>query len=788
MKYINKILLIKNVYYKNIQFRNFYYKINIVGACNSGKSTLNNCLLEKLNETYKKSVINDIENYCIQNNENLITIENNKCLIVDTLGINEKMLKKFEIWKFKNYDKNFENNNIIKNYFNTIINSNLILFPIKGSEIRQTDIFVHNIIKDIYKQHDNILTIVQNNLDHIYYDEIKYNFLDMYEHFTNIIFFPYSLDSYNKNENLIDIIKEKIRKTKIEKESSMIINNVYKNEKKKFKINFDGEPSQYDEYEMHEFIDDSLRIFRPTLNGEIKNYFYKFIDLKKKEKSNDQLFNDYFSKKILNKELKTISRDDLQKKYASRMCEPLKEGSANSDYNGSRNNSGNNNSSSADLSNQENETNALKDEGKWLDPHNIEKWIQENDEDGKEKKKILKKLKNKRMELLRKIINRDKDTNLYSLINLSKTQISINQENEKNKISHDDNNITNNCIEEEEQLCQPGDSVNYLEKEYPSKCSSYNINDENNVSKGEGGKSCISKTTNSTEYNSENKESEIKVCILGEKNCGKTTLIETVLKKNIINENDIYELFGKKRKYVNEDMNIIYKNQKITILDTCSLKKQHKFRNEDLFYDEENRVYNNIRKSDICIYIKEAKDNNICLNKDDKKMLFYLLKEKKNIIFIVSKIDLIVTDYENKRSEFLKSITNTFSDIPVLFLNNNNDSHVNSLLKLITYINKRNNITISTSTLNLFLIQFTKLFPIPWLKKQKCNFKFIKQIRQNPITFLIFTNLYKNIPNNYLTFFKKKLKDQFDLKYVNIQFVFKTTCDNRNIKKNQIIK
>ncbi|ETB59196.1 hypothetical protein YYC_03448 [Plasmodium yoelii 17X] len=788
MKYINKILLIKNVYYKNIQFRKFYYKINIVGACNSGKSTLNNCLLEKLNETYKKSVINDIENYCIQNNENLITIENNKCLIVDTLGINEKMLKKFEIWKSKNYDKNFENNNIIKNYFNTIINSNLILFPIKGSEIRQTDIFVHNIIKDIYKQHDNILTIVQNNLDHIYYDEIKYNFLDMYEHFTNIIFFPYSLDSYNKNENLIDIIKEKIRKTKIEKESSMIINNVYKNEKKNFKINFDEEPSQYDEYEMHEFIDDSLRIFRPTLNGEIKNYFYKFIDLKKKEKSNDQLFNDYFSKKILNKELKTISRDDLQKKYANRMCEPLKEGSANSDYNGSRNNSGNNNSSSADLSNQENETNALKDEGKWLDPHNIEKWIQENDEDGKEKKKILKKLKNKRMELLRKIINRDKDTNLYSLINLSKTQISINQENEKNKISHDDNNITNNCIEEEEQLCQPGDSVNYLEKEDPSKCSSYNINYENNVSKGEGGKGCISKTTNSTEYNSENKESEIKVCILGEKNCGKTTLIETVLKKNIINENDIYELFGKKRKYVNEDMNILYKNQKITILDTCSLKKQHKFRNEDLFYDEENRVYNNIRKSDICIYIKEAKDNNICLNKDDKKMLFYLLKEKKNIIFIVSKIDLIVTDYENKRSEFLKSITNTFSDIPVLFLNNNNDSHVNSLLKLITYINKRNNITISTSTLNLFLIQFTKLFPIPWLKKQKCNFKFIKQIRQNPITFLIFTNLYKNIPNNYLTFFKKKLKDQFDLKYVNIQFVFKTTCDNRNIKKNQIIK
>lgn len=696
------------------------------------------------------------------------------------------MLKKFEIWKSKNYDKNFENNNIIKNYFNAIINSNLILFPVKGSEIRQADIFVHNIIKEIYKQHDNIFTIVQNNLDYIYSDKIKYNFLDMYEHFTNIIFFPYSLDSYNKNANLIDIIKEKVRQTKIETDSSMIINKVSTNEQTSLKTNFYEEPSQSYEYEMHEFIDDSLRIFRPTLNGEIKNYFYKFIDLKKKEKSNDQLFNDYFSKKILNKELKTISRDDLQKKYANIMCEPRKEESTNNDYN--------NNSSNADRSNQENETNTLKDEGKWLDPHNIEKWIQENSEYGKEKKKILKKLKNKRMELLRKIINRDKDINLYSLINLSKTNISINQENEKNKIFHDDNNVTNDCIEEEGQLCQPGYSVNYLEKDDPSKCSSYNffdkknINDETDIPKEEGTKGCISKTANSTEYKSENKESEIKVCILGEKNCGKTTLIETVLKKNIINENDIYELFGKKRKYVNEDMSILYKNQKITILDTCSLKKQHKFRNEDLFYDEENRVYNNIRKSDICIYIKEAKDNNICLNKDDKKMLFYLLKEKKNIIFIVSKIDLIVTDYENKRSEFLKSITNTFSDIPVLFLNNNNDSHVNALLKLITYINKRNNITISTSTLNLFLIQFTKLFPIPWLKKQKCNFKFIKQIRQNPITFLIFTNLYKNIPNNYLTFFKKKLKDQFDLKYVNIQFVFKTTCDNRNVKKNQIIK
>ncbi|VTZ67248.1 Ras-like G protein, putative [Plasmodium chabaudi chabaudi] len=778
MKYINKIVLIKNVYYKHVQFRKIYYKINIVGACNSGKSTLNNCLLEKLNETHKKSVINNIENYCIQNNENLITIENRKCLIVDTLGVNEKMLKKLEIWKSKNYDKNFENNNIIKNYFNTIINSNLILFPVKGSEIRQADILAHNIIKDIYKQHDNIFTIVQNNLDDIYFDEIKYNFLDMYEHFTNIIFFPYSLDSHNKNANLINIIKERVKQTKIEADKSVIRNNVSKNEQASFKTDFYEDPSKSDEYDMHEFIDDSLRIFRPTLNGEIKNYFYKFIDLKKKEKSNDQLFNDYFSKKILNKELKTISQDDLQKKYANRMYEPRKEENNNNDYN---------NNNDIDQSNNENETKALKDEGKWIDPNNIEKWVQENTEDGKEKK-IFKKLKNKRMELLRKIINRDKDTNLYSLINLSKNQISINQENEKNKISSDDNDVTSHCVEEETQVCQPGDSANYLEEDEISKCSSYDTFDESTMAKEERANDWISKTANLAEHKSENKPSEIKVCILGEKNCGKTTLIETVLKKNIINENDIYELFGKKRKYVNEDMSIVYKDQKISILDTCSLKKQHRFRNEDLYYDEENRVYNNIRKSDICVYIKEAKDNNICLNKDDKKMLFYLLKEKKNIIFIVSKIDLIVTDYENKRSEFLKSITNTFSDIPVLFLNNNNDSHVNSLLKLITHINKRNNITISTSTLNLFLIQFIKLFPIPWLKKQKCNFKFIKQIRQNPVTFLIFTNLYKNIPNNYLTFFKKKLKDQFDLKYVNIQFVFKTTCDNKNVKKNQIIK
>ncbi|CRG99796.1 GTP-binding protein EngA, putative [Plasmodium relictum] len=743
--------------------RHFCYKISITGASNSGKSSFHNNLLDNLKVSYKKSIINDVENYSLENNKNFFEIDKRKCLIIDTIGINEQMIKKFEKWKFKEYDFKYENNNIIKSYFNIITNSNLVLICIKHFEIRQSDILSYKIINDIYKNQNNVFTIIFNNNNMNRCDKVEYNYPDIYENFKNVIFYPYILDSYDKNDDLIEIIKKGIKQNdqKIENKVDPQMSSINM-ENKETKLEENKETKLEENNEIYDLIDESIRIFHPSLSEETRNYFYKFVDLKKKDKSNIKLFNEYFSAKILNKNLKIITEENLYEKN--------KEIIDNNEEK-SLNNSELFNKNSDDIKEINSEDNIYNGEEN-VNPNELNEYffkkIQNNNFE--EKRKVIDKLKNKKIQILKNIINRNENANPYELINLNEKYKHVNEKiNSQNK-SENKNNFYNSC-----------DTFEFDENENKNNLNEINSiieSDHDNSNKTKSRKKYI------MDYDSNN---EIKICVLGEKNSGKTTLIQSILKNNIVNEHDVIELFGK-RKYINDDLSVYYKNKKIEILDTCSLKKQHKFKNEDNFSDENNRVFSNIRKSDICIYIKEVKNNSISLNKDDKKMMFYLLKEKKNIIFIVNKIDLIIKDFENKRSEFLKTFSNSFNDIPVIFLNSNNINHINTLLNKIIFIHKMNNITISTSILNIFLIQFLKLFPIPWIKKTKCHFKFIKQIKTNPLTFLIFTNLYKKIPNNYLAFFKKKLKSEFNLKYINIQFVFKTTCDNRNIKKNQIIK
>ncbi|CRG95358.1 GTP-binding protein EngA, putative [Plasmodium gallinaceum] len=799
-------------YYFKKTLRYFCYKISITGAVNSGKSSFHNNLLDQLKVNYKKSIVNHVENYCLEDNKNVFEINKRKCLITDTIGINEQMIKKFEKWKLKEYNFKFENNNIIKNYFNIITNSNLVLICIKHSEIRHCDILSYRIINDIYKNHNNIFTIIFNNSINKC-DKIEYNYHDIYENFKNIIFYPYILDSYDKNDDLIEIIKKSIKQNvqinekkinseisninlnnneiklenneiklenneiklenneiKLENNEMKIENNEIKLENNEIKLEnnemkLENNEIKLENSEIYDLIDESIRIFHPSLSEETRNYFYKFVDLKKKDKSNIKLFNEYFSKNILNKTLKKISEENIYEKNKEIISND-EEKNLNKLKMVNKNNENTNDIEeiNSDDSMHNNEENTMSNE---LNEYFFNK-IQNNNFE--EKKKVIDKLKNKKIQILKNIINRNENTNPYELIKLNEIHKNINEKIDSQHKSESKNDFYSSC-----------DTFELNENE-----NNNNLKEINNII--ESNDDYSNKTKSRKKYVIDyGLNDEITICVLGEKNCGKTTLIQSILKNNIINEKDVFELFGK-RKYINNDLSVYYKNKKIEILDTCSLKKQHKFRNEDNFSDEKNRVFSNIRKSDICIYIKEVKNNSISLNKDDKKMMFYLLKEKKNIIFVVNKIDLIISNFENKRSEFLKTFSNSFNDIPIIFLNSNNINHINALLNKIIFINKMNNITISTSILNLFLIEFLKLFPIPWLKKTKCHFKFIKQIKTNPLTFLIFTNLYKKIPNNYLTFFKKKLKSEFDLKYINIQFIFKTTCNNRNIKKNQIIK
>ncbi|ANQ07663.1 Uncharacterized protein PCOAH_00020690 [Plasmodium coatneyi] len=702
--------------------RNLCFRISIVGAANSGKSSLHNRLMRQLSANYKQSLVHHEANYSINTNESPFRVENTKCLMTDTPGMNEQMMKKLQLYHHNMYQQHHQPNNLISQYFHVIRNSHLIFFCVKCSQVRESDILAYQIVRDIFTSKENLFTVlfdesVRNGRgeldDDVETTQRKYNFLHAFEYFSNVVFFPNRLPYQDEGEDLVDLIRRKVREEVNRHHATIVHHSTTDDDATMDDHTCDPQENSTND-DVMDLVDESLRIFRPKLSEETRNYFYKYVDLRKKEKSDERLFNDFLSERILGKSLRKWTREELVARGAIQEeangvqeVEPVQEAAVH-------------NATQIDA------------------PHDHVDKMQSNFE---RKRRTAVKVKNKRMRLLQAIVGGQRGVNPYELLKLSDTG--------------------EDTPKEDATPIRESTSVKEVTPEED--------------------------TTHVGNATPEEAPPHLQVCILGERNCGKTTLIEAILRRPIVREQDVVELFGKK-KYINRDQTIEHKNVQITLADTCSLTKQHRFRGEDNYHEEDKQVFTNVHKSDLCVYVKEAKENNLTVSKEDKKIMFYLLKKKKNIIVVVSKIDTILSNFEEKKNEFLSSFSSSFNDIPVVFLNPNNQMHVQTLLNRMVHIHKMSHVRIPTSTLNLFLIRFLQLFPIPWVRKKKCSFKYIRQVNTNPVTFLLFTNLYHNVPNNYLSFFKKKLKDEFHLRSVNIQFIFRTTCDNANARRSRFVR
>ncbi|EUD65638.1 hypothetical protein C922_03884 [Plasmodium inui San Antonio 1] len=734
--------------------RNVCFRISIVGAANSGKSSLHNRLMRRLSANYKPSLVHQEPNYSIDTNESPFRVENTKCVIADTLGMNEQMMRRMQLLKHSKYEGHVQCNNLISQYLHGIRSSHLIFFCVKCSQVRESDILAYQIVRDIFTQSENLITVLVDESilrnggggveDDVGTSQGRYNFLHAFEYFSNVVFFPNGLVWQDQGEDLVDLIRRKVRE---EVSRQLDEGDTHAGvDHKEAPIDEDatvehppGDPTNnYTNDEVRDLVDESLRIFRPKLSEETRNYFYKYVDLRKKEKSDERLFNDFLSERVLGKSLKRLTRGELLARGGEAGSEE-EEAAVNTTSSTPANTPANTASNNAVHGGA-----PLRD------------YFDKMQGDFERKRTVAAKVKNKRMRLLRAIVGGQGGVNPYELLKLT----GAGEATPVGEVTVGEVTVGEVAVGEVTDV----EAANHI-----------------------GAANHVEAATPKGGATPEEAHTHLQVCFLGERNSGKTTLIEAILRRPIVRDQDVMELFGRK-KYINKDLIIQHKNVQITVADTCSLTKQHRFKGEDTYHDEEKQVFTNVERSDLCVYVKEAKENTISVSKEDKKMMFYLLRKKKNIIVVVTKIDTILTKFEEKKNEFLSSFSSFFNDIPVVFLNPNNQMHVQTLLNRMVHVHKMSHIRIPTSTLNLFLIRFLQLFPVPWVRKKKCHFKYIRQVNTNPVTFLVFTNLYQNIPNNYLSFFKKKLKDEFHLRSVNIQFIFRTTCDNANARRSRFVR
>ncbi|RAM57972.1 GTP-binding protein Der [Candidatus Phytoplasma oryzae] len=271
---------------------------------------------------------------------------------------------------------------------------------------------------------------------------------------------------------------------------------------------------------------------------------------------------------------------------------------------------------------------------------------------------------------------------------------------------------------------------------------------------------------NKISQNNNKKEEEIKFCLIGKPNVGKSTFKNALLsKKRMIVENkagtttDVVSTFFKK------------KDKIYNIIDTPGFKKKGKISEIQEKYSFL-RTIEIVEKSDIVCFLLDISQQ---ITDQDKNISSLILKYNKACIIIGNKWDLINSQKENIKfmEENIREKFSFFKHIPIIFLSSQNKKRIHLFLPLIDEIFNNYKSFTSAKTLNNILYESIQINPPPFYKNGKAKFFFLKQIKNKPPEFLCLVNDPKFIHFSYERFLKNQLRQNLKLKGVSFKIIFK---------------
>jgi GTP-binding protein len=269
-----------------------------------------------------------------------------------------------------------------------------------------------------------------------------------------------------------------------------------------------------------------------------------------------------------------------------------------------------------------------------------------------------------------------------------------------------------------------------------------------------------------------NDDNHIKVAIIGKPNVGKSSIINRLVGEEAVIVTDIP---GTTRDSI--DLEIIYNEHKITLVDTAGLRKKGKIK-YGVEYFSSMRTIESIDKADIILLVLDSFDS---FSDQDQKIASYAQRHYKNIIIILNKWDLI-EDKDNKTfNNYIKQVREDFPFLdycPILTMSALTGQRVNKIPETLLSVWDEANTRIGTGELNRFFEKIIMRQPPSHSSGKHIKIYYVTQQNINPPTFIFFTNEPKLIPVHYKRFLKNKIREEFKFTGATIKLIFKGRDDH----------
>ena len=266
-------------------------------------------------------------------------------------------------------------------------------------------------------------------------------------------------------------------------------------------------------------------------------------------------------------------------------------------------------------------------------------------------------------------------------------------------------------------------------------------------------------------------DNNLKFCIIGRPNVGKSSLINALVndKRSIVSD-----IAGTTRDAI--DTKFKYNHEEYTVIDTAGMRKKGRIYENVERYSLV-RSLKAIERSDVCVIVIDATTGII---EHDKHIISYCLESGKGIVIAVNKWDT-VKDPDSELKKWKELIKYELQFVPyakVVFLSALTKKRINTLMPEVISAYENNKKEIKTSVLNNIIMEAVSIHIPPSYKGRRLKIYFVSQTDNRPPKFTFQVNDKKLVHFIYARYLENRLRESIDLTGTPIILQFKNKGDD----------